>query len=787
MSAKMKRFGMFLAALTVVLTAVPLAPLAGANPPERVSFQGMARDTGGNALDGPVAMVFRLYQEPAGGGILWEETYDPVVHPPAVSVSEGLFTVALGDPSHRSAGSYDYFPGVFGMNSAVYLAVQVGEDPEMAPRILLASAPFALNALTVGSKGVEDLADISHQHAASDIISGTLDVVHGGTGLTSPDASGNILTSSGSAWISAPPPSAASTGAIVDAADATLTRSGAGTAVSPYKLALNLGKANAWTGAQTFQTDTFFPAGNLSIGKAVPAYPIDMERDWAVARLTTKASNLGAILELKNVTSIADGFLGTINFNNAANDYPGMIAYRADNGMSFSTSGIERLRIDSYGRVGIGIWEPLNKLDVAGNAGFDNPAGETTLQMKAKEAIWTDGDLFSWGYGGNANYFRRSIGIGVTTPGFPLTFAPETGDKISLYTSTPTEIYGFGVGSSLLQVFSSKSSTDIAFGYGSSANFTERMRIKGNGNVGIGTSAPTYKLQISADSAAKPNGGSWTNPSDSRLKKNIRPFEDGLSVLRKIDPVRYQYNGLAGLPKDMECIGVVAQEIKDVAPYTVGTFQAKLDERAESETELYDFNSSSLTFVLINAVKELDIEVQALSGKASSTGKVASKSAETALLASSAARRLDHARTDSDAPNAILPAPPIPERFPVCEPVEPGDVLVNDTAGTGAFCLGRVAADAGVVGIASSGSASPEGHHSAAISYPLVPVATSGIVYCKADSTYGPISPNDLLVTSPTPGHAMRAQSPAQGTIVGKALEPLQGGTGLIRILVMLR
>jgi hypothetical protein len=70
-----------------------------------------------------------------------------------------------------------------------------------------------------------------------------------------------------------------------------------------------------------------------------------------------------------------------------------------------------------------------------------------------------------------------------------------------------------------------------------------------------------------------------------------------------------------------------------------------------------------------------------------------------------------------------------------------------------------------------------------------LPLALVGKVYCKADATYGPIEVGDLLTTSPTPGHAMKASDPlkAFGAVIGKALRPLQSGAGLIPILVALQ
>lgn len=73
-----------------------------------------------------------------------------------------------------------------------------------------------------------------------------------------------------------------------------------------------------------------------------------------------------------------------------------------------------------------------------------------------------------------------NVGIGNSIPGFPLSFAPVGGDKISLW-SNSTNSYGFGIQSSLLQIHTDIAAADIAFGYGSSTAFTETMRIKGNG------------------------------------------------------------------------------------------------------------------------------------------------------------------------------------------------------------------------------------------------------------------------------------------------------------------
>lgn len=69
------------------------------------------------------------------------------------------------------------------------------------------------------------------------------------------------------------------------------------------------------------------------------------------------------------------------------------------------------------------------------------------------------------------------------------------------------------------------------------------------------------------------------------------------------------------------------------------------------------------------------------------------------------------------------------------------------------------------------------------------PIALMGKVFCKVDAQFGAIEVGDLLTTSATPGHAMRAGEPrrAFGAVIGKALRPLAAGQGLIPILIALQ
>lgn len=252
--------------------------------------------------------------------------------------------------------------------------------------------------------------------------------------------------------------------------------------------------------------------GNLGIGMPTPYSP----------------------LTFNNILGEKISLFGNVNNNYGIGIQSNLLQIHSDGavadialGYGSSESFTERMRIKGNGNVGIGTTAPAAKLHVsAGDAslslfGPNSSNGKLYVGAAPNQALastaqvlTTDGNLhldpapgknMFLGYyqardihlnpnGGNV-IIGGNVGIGNSTPGFPLSFAQVTGDKISLYGNSGAH-YGFGVQGYLMQIHTSEALSDIAFGYGSSSSFTETMRIQGNGNVGIGTTAPTAKLEV---------------------------------------------------------------------------------------------------------------------------------------------------------------------------------------------------------------------------------------------------------------------------------------------------
>ena len=145
----------------------------------------------------------------------------------------------------------------------------------------------------------------------------------------------------------------------------------------------------------------------------------------------------------------------------------------------------------------------------------------------------------------------------------------------------------------------------------------------GGGDVGIGTSSPTNKLSVNG--GANNLNGVWGFFSDARIKDVHADFDDGLDVILQLRPVTFTYNDLAPLHSDELQIGVLAQELEQVAPYMVDTTAHG------AISDLREVNPQAYTYLLINAIKALHAENEALrSANSALSGQV---EANTEMLA----------------------------------------------------------------------------------------------------------------------------------------------------------
>ncbi|MFH1686123.1 MAG: hypothetical protein ABIE70_01210 [bacterium] len=127
-----------------------------------------------------------------------------------------------------------------------------------------------------------------------------------------------------------------------------------------------------------------------------------------------------------------------------------------------------------------------------------------------------------------------------------------------------------------------------------------------------------------------------------------------------------------------------------------------------------------------------------------------------------------------------------------CDRPLPGMLVCIDDSNPGQLKVSNKAYDPRVAGVISGAGGVQPGMmmgQRGTIADGENSVALVGRAYCWADADYGEIRPGDMLTSSSTPGHAMRAadRERAYGTIVGKAMTALPEGRGLVLVLVGLQ
>jgi hypothetical protein len=137
--------------------------------------------------------------------------------------------------------------------------------------------------------------------------------------------------------------------------------------------------------------------------------------------------------------------------------------------------------------------------------------------------------------------------------------------------------------------------TNIYFYTGGSGNIsgTNRLQIDSSG-----------ALILAGSTAQKATGTTWSNPSDQRIKDNIRDYTKGAAELMQVRVREWEYNGKGGTIEGTKGLGVVADEVMVVLPNTVETYEAKLNGDDEEVTAIKKFDATEITWLLVKTVQE---------------------------------------------------------------------------------------------------------------------------------------------------------------------------------------
>lgn len=149
----MRTHVLFAGALVMLICAAAVASLPGFAKaeiiPNLINYQGRLTDTDGNPVtDGEHLVTFTIWSDPAGTAPADREWISPDC--PVLTIN-GLFNWQLG--SRESLP-----PWVIANDSALWLGIRVGADPELSPRTRLCAAPYAYKAWKAEYAGYSDSA-----------------------------------------------------------------------------------------------------------------------------------------------------------------------------------------------------------------------------------------------------------------------------------------------------------------------------------------------------------------------------------------------------------------------------------------------------------------------------------------------------------------------------------------------------------------------------------------------------------------------------------------------------
>jgi len=504
-------------------------------------------------------------------------------------------------------------------------------------------------------------------------------------------------------------------------------------------------------------------SGNVGVGTNTPAYKLDVTPNF----------------RLNN-----DGTGHIFNWYPAINS-SGTNYYKALDINGYQLP-IASGAIDSGYRIGLGVQGFVSDMNFAGTLAYQfgiwarhgSYTATSTSRINYSYGVYIDSLTNGatqidhlWGLYQSSpdakNYFAGNVGIGTDNPGSPLTVYSGQAQSIRMVDSASSSPYIAGYSAvtggtryGFLQFTSggstiSASTGPLQFYAGNEAS--ERMRINSNGNVGIGTTAPNYKLDVAGSGISLIGGG------DVGAAVNITNTGKTATGTANYWNI---YNMTGGYGNKLSfwayaatnaCAGGLCQDTLDIydnglvhVPFNLGV--------GTTDTGSYKLKVSGNTNVTGNLT---------ITANGTGTGNIVADGTINAKYQD------------------------VAEWVPSSEQLSAGTVVVLDSTKSNQVTSSSVSYDTRVAGVVSEQPGIALGEKSVG----KVLVATTGRVRVKVDASRGPIHIGDLLVTSDVPGFAMKSEPikiagrkiHAPGTLIGKALEPLEKGKGEILVLLSLQ
>ena len=357
-------------------------------------------------------------------------------------------------------------------------------------------------------------------------------------------------------------------------------------------------------------------SGYVGIGTTAPTTPLSFGSDARISRATIDGSDDGRI-DISGGGANSSSRGGVTTWAGNENGDTGKIRNFVGNvsGSSFdvynAASGIALTVLGSSGNVGIGTTAPAEQLDVskAGGAGLrvsDSANGSSlrfeiadatgTIEAAKSGAVSTIIKMQTQNSSGSTTdtltLNAGNVGIGTTAPAYKLDvvqghigswkddvgYPTGIGGGLILSHYSLTRAAGTGSGVFSLRDASDSNYHGLAFKIHNTASSADASVvaavISSVGKVGIGTTSPSYQLQLSTDSAAKPSSSAWTVSSDERLKSNISLADTArcYEIVKSLPLKRFTWRDEVYTPEqasDRSKLGWIAQDVESVFPKAV--------------------------------------------------------------------------------------------------------------------------------------------------------------------------------------------------------------------------